>query len=154
VRSESGASGTKWTTVALLAACLALAACAFFGRGGPSAAELVVLPAGFAGELPCADCAGIRTELDLRANGTWFMRSTYLGHGDDATHEAMGSFTLATDSDRLVLRGDREPPRVFRVLDAETLRMLDRDGNEIGSTLNYQLQRVEPYRAQKIFTTE
>ena len=144
------------TTIARagLALCLVLGACAFWQRGSPFAAELVKLPATFAGELPCADCAGIRTDLDLRADGTWFMRSTYLGHGDDATHEAMGSFTLATDGDRLVLRGDREPPRVYRVLDARTLRMLDRDGSEIGSTLAYELRRVEPYRARKIFTAE
>jgi uncharacterized lipoprotein NlpE involved in copper resistance len=128
-------------TVALLAACLALEACAFSGRGDVSAAALVELPASYGGVLPCASCAGIRTELELRANGSWFMRSTYLGRGDDATHEAIGSFTLATDSDRVVLRGDREPPRVFRVADADTLRMLDLDGNEIGSTLNYELRR-------------
>ena len=133
---------------------VALGACAFWQRGSPIAATLIQPPAVFAGELPCADCAGIRTELDLRANGTWFMRSTYLGRGDDATHEAMGSFALATDTDRLVLRGDREPPRMFRVVDARTIRLLDRDGNEIGSTLNYQLQRVEPYRALKIVTSE
>ncbi len=138
----------------LVVTSMALEACAFWGRGRPSAAELIVTPAGFAGELPCADCAGIRAELDLRANGTWFMRSTYLGHGDDATHEATGSFTLATDGDRLVLRGDREPPRVFRVLDADTLRMLDLDGNEIRSTRISELRRVEPYRALQILASE
>lgn len=111
-------------------------------------------PAVFAGDLPCADCAGIRTELELRADGRWFMRSTYLGHGDDATHEAMGAFVLATDSDRLTLTGDREPPRIYRVLDADTIRMLDLEGNEIDSTLNYALRRVEPYRALKIVRTE
>lgn len=124
----------------LVVACLGLA-CAGWGRGDPSAAALVQPPARFAGVLPCADCEGIRTELELRANGAWFMRSTYLGRGDDAIHEAMGSFALATDGDRLTLRGDREPPRVFRVLSADTIRLLDRDGSEIGSTLNYPLGR-------------
>ncbi|MEX2208282.1 MAG: copper resistance protein NlpE [Myxococcota bacterium] len=133
---------------------LALGACALWQREPPIAATLIRPPAAFTGELPCADCAGIRTELDLRANGAWFMRSTYLEKGEHATHEAMGTFTLATDSDRVVLRGDREPPRVFRVVDAETIRLLDRDGREIGSTLNYQLHRVEPYRALKIVSAE
>jgi uncharacterized lipoprotein NlpE involved in copper resistance len=144
----------KGITVSLLAACLALEACALWQRERPSAAALVALPAAYEGDLPCADCVGIRTELDLRANGTWFMRSTYLGRGDAAIHEAMGSFTLASDSDRLVLRGDREPPRVFRAVDAARIRLLDRDGSEIGSTLDYELHRVEPYRAKKIFRTE
>ena len=37
------------------------------------------------------------------------------GHGDDATHEAIGAFTLATDSDRLVLpRRARAPAGVPR----------------------------------------
>ncbi len=141
--------------VAWLGVALAALACAAWDReAAPSAADLVKLPARFAGELPCADCAGIRTELDLRASGTWFQRSSYLGRGPDATHEAMGAFTLATDSDRLVLRGDREPPRVFRVVDGATLRLLDLDGHEIGSTLDYELRRVDPYRAEKIYTTE
>jgi uncharacterized lipoprotein NlpE involved in copper resistance len=141
-------------TRALVALCLSLGACAFWPRDPPIAAVLIEPPAIFAGELPCADCVGIRTELDLRADGRWFMRSTYLGKGDDATHEAMGSFALATDSDRLLLRGDREPPRMFRAIDADTIRLLDRDGSEIGSTLNYELHRVEPYRALKIVTRE
>ena len=121
---------------------------------GLSAAALLELPASFAGELPCTSCSGIRTELDLRANGTWFLRSTYLGRGDDARHEAMGSFTLASDSDRLVLWGAAEPPRVFRVVDEDTLRMLDPKGGEIGSTLDYELRREEPYRMRKIFAAE
>jgi uncharacterized lipoprotein NlpE involved in copper resistance len=134
--------------------CLLLGACSLFQGPPKSAAMLLQPPAVFAGDLPCADCAGIRTELELRADGRWFMRSTYLGHGDDATHEAMGAFVLATDSDRLTLTGDREPPRIYRVLDADTIRMLDLEGNEIDSTLNYALRRVEPYRALKIVRTE
>jgi uncharacterized lipoprotein NlpE involved in copper resistance len=124
----------------LVVSCLGLA-CTGWGRGHPSAAALIQLPARFAGVLPCTDCEGIRTELELRANGAWFMRSTYLGPGDEAIHEAMGSFALASDGDRLTLRGDREPPRVFRVLDEDTIRLLDRDGSEIGSTVNYPLAR-------------
>jgi copper homeostasis protein (lipoprotein) len=135
----------KRTTITgvLLVLSLVLGACALWEREKPIAAQLIRPPAAFTGELPCADCAGIRTELELRANGRWFMRSTYLGKGDDAIHEAMGTFTLALDSDRIVLRGDREPPRTFRAVDAATIRLLDRDGSEIGSTLNYELHRVE-----------
>jgi len=134
--------------------CLWLGACSLFQGPPKSAAMLLQPPAIFAGDLPCADCAGIRTELELRADGSWFLRSTYLGRGDGATHEAMGRFRLATDSDRLTLTGDREPPRVYRVLDPDTIRMLDREGYEIDSALNYALRRVEPYRALKINRTE
>ena len=121
---------------------------------GVSAAQLLQLPASFAGELPCASCSGIRTELDLRANGIWYLRSTYLGRGDDAVHEAMGSFTLPSDSDRLVLRGTTEPRRAFRVVDPDTLRMLDLEGKEIGSTLPYELRREDPYRMRKIYSAQ
>ena len=82
------------------------------------------------------------------------MRSEYLGKGEGSVHEALGSYALATASDRLTLTGDREPPRAFRVVDADTIRMLDREGGEIDSALDYALRRVEPYRALKILTAE
>ena len=33
----------------------------------------------YAGELPCADCSGIRTTLYLRANGVYTRISEYVG---------------------------------------------------------------------------
>ena len=40
---------------------------------------LGALPATFVGELPCADCPGIRHQLDLWPDGAFFLRRTYLG---------------------------------------------------------------------------
>ena len=37
------------------------------------------LPAFYTGMLPCADCEGIRYELQLRADQVFFARMTYLG---------------------------------------------------------------------------
>jgi len=142
------------TAIKAVLACLALGACAWFQGPPKSAAELIRPPVVFAGDLPCGSCAGILTEFELRPDGRWFMRSAYLGKGDDAVHEAMGTFSLSADSDRLTLTGDREPPRQYRVEAEDAIRMLDREGNEIDSALDYRLRRVEPYRALKISTAE
>ena len=37
------------------------------------------LPASFSGDLPCADCPGIRYQLDLFSDHVFFLRMIYLG---------------------------------------------------------------------------
>ena len=45
------------------------------------------LPALYTGSLPCADCEGIRYELDLRRDQVFFARMTYLGKPAPNTFE-------------------------------------------------------------------
>ena len=45
----------------------------------------------YAGELPCADCSGIRTTLYLRANGVYTRISEYVGRD---TFEDGGQWTI------------------------------------------------------------
>ena len=116
------------------------------GSSGPAGAgdgPLGTLPATFAGDLPCADCPAIRHQLELFPDQAFFLRMTYLGKGDAASHDDIGSWIVASDRRTLVLHGGREAPLKFAIKDASTLRQLDLEGREIASSLNYDLKRTE-----------
>ena len=111
------------------------------------ATPLGTLPASFIGELPCADCPGIRYQVNLFPDRAFFSRMTYLGRGDDANFDDMGSWALSSDRSTIILKGGREAPAMLRIKDENTLRMLDVEGHDIESPLNYDLRRtknVEP----------
>ncbi|HEY5808540.1 MAG TPA: copper resistance protein NlpE, partial [Povalibacter sp.] len=85
------------------------------------------LPALYAGVLPCADCEGIRYQLDLRADSVFFLRTTYLGKAPDAAIDDAGQWAISSE-DVLALRGRDETPLLFSIMDAQTLRKLDLNG--------------------------
>jgi copper homeostasis protein (lipoprotein) len=119
------------------------------------AAPLGELPASFVGDLPCADCEGIRYLLNLFSDQSYFLSTTYLGKADDATSYDIGSWTLSSDRRILVLKGRREAPLMFGIKEASALRMLDLEAREIRSSLNYDLkrsagfERIEPRVAMR-----
>jgi copper homeostasis protein (lipoprotein) len=106
-----------------------------------------VLPAIYRGDVPCADCPGIRYELDIRADRVFFLRTTYLGKGtgEGETVDDIGTWTPAPDAKSFTVHGSREPVR-FAVENSETLSLLDRDGKAIDSSHNYELKRNASYR--------
>jgi copper homeostasis protein (lipoprotein) len=112
------------------------------GSAGPVPTILGALPASFEGELPCADCPGIFYHLDLFEDRVFFLRTTYDGRGAGAVNDAIGSWVVVGDDNRLALFGGTETPISFRVVDEATLRKLDIEGREIESSLNYQLRRL------------
>ncbi len=115
------------------------------GPAGQGAGLLGTLPATFAGDLPCANCPGIRHQLELFPDQAFFLRVTYLGKGDDAGFDDIGSWTVASDRRTLVLKGGREAPLMFAIKDANTLRKLDPEGREITSSpsQNYDLKKTQ-----------
>ena len=142
-----------------------MTACAPVPREEPapavSSAPPLTPPATFSGELPCADCPGIRTTLNLRADRTFLLRQTYLRtrDGRDETFYDLGRWELLPDNRTLVLTGGSDAPRRFAVRDPATLRQLDRDGREVQSALNYDLRRAAaldpftgPYRLRGLYT--
>lgn len=107
-----------------------------------------ILPALYRGDLPCADCAGIRYSVDLRPNNVFFLRMTYLGKGsgEGESFDDIGKWSLSPDARTLILRGGRESTPRFAIENSETLRLLDQTGQPIKSTLNYELKRVPSYQ--------
>ncbi len=107
----------------------------------PPAVALRNLPASFTGTLPCADCPGIRYELDLFPDDSFFVKRTYLERPAAPTQFDMGSWVLSSDRRVVVLQGTHGPAEMFAIRSASTLRMLDRQGQAIDSTLPYTLRR-------------
>lgn len=102
--------------------------------GGPGS-----LPASFAGALPCADCEAIDCTLDLLADRSYHLAMRYRGKGD-AVFEHGGAWEQSADGEVLTLQA-REPLR-FAIEGPDALRLLDRSGAPIVSSLNYTLERV------------
>lgn len=108
-----------------------------------------MLPALYEGVLPCADCPGIRYSLDVRKDRVYFLRRTYLGKGAGGEGESfyeIGTWNMSPDANRVILRSAKDTPTVFSIENPETLRALDQAGNEIKSTLNYELKRNASYK--------
>lgn len=128
--------------LAALIAIAALSGCAGPG-GSPSSSDSSSVLGSYTGILPCADCAGIRTNLVLYAD-RYELRETYIGSRDgDRTVERAGRMKVvrgaANDREATVyqLQAERpDSPRHFlRVGDSE-LRLLDSKLHDVpGSTL-------------------
>ena len=108
-------------------------------------AVLAALPANYAGDLPCADCQGIRYRLNLFPDGAFYLGMTYLGKGDGASADDIGTWMLSSNRKVLVLTGGREAPVLFRIAGAKTLRKLDLEGRDIESSLNYAITRTDSF---------
>ena len=101
------------------------------------------LPATFIGTLPCADCPGIRYQVDLLPDHSFVSRMTY--EERSTRLDDRGHWQLAPDGKTLVLQGGSGAPQKFAVADGDTLRKLDIDGHEIVSRMNYDLKRVATF---------
>ena len=112
------------------------------GSRSGTASPLRGLPAAFSGDLPCADCEGIRYQLDLVSDSAYFLRTTYIGRGEHAVSDRIGSWSTVSGGEKIVLWNDAGPAEQFQIVDSSTLRKLDREGHRIESVLNYDLTRV------------
>jgi copper homeostasis protein (lipoprotein) len=108
---------------------------------GPSVVEA---PATYAGTLPCASCPGIEWTLTLLEDGTYRLRRVYLEaeEGEDLPFVEVGRWDTGGRNDRVVLRGRDEGPIRLEVEGAETLRLLDQQGQPIESMFDYTLRRL------------
>jgi len=106
------------------------------------------LPASFSGVLPCADCPGLQYHIEFHDDGSYRMRMTYLERGANGAGKDVddaGAWQLVLDGQRVTLRSDQNTTTTFAVRNPDTLRLLDKNGQEISSGLNYDLKRATPY---------
>ena len=145
-----GAAARLAGVLLLFVGLVSLQACGGSGKA-PQAAAAPAVPATpvdapdvpyattYAGDLPCADCAGRRLTLTLFPGGTWRMRRTDRGAdaGKDRTLYAIGT-RAATPDDRsqLVLHPAAGEPMPFRFVAGDRLQVLDREGNDLGGEAN------------------
>jgi copper homeostasis protein (lipoprotein) len=131
--------------LAALITLVALVGCAGSGGDSPSKPDASVLLATYTGILPCADCAGIRTDLWIYAEqpageaSRYGLRETYIGtRGGDRTVERTGHLTVsrgtASERDATVYQLDSDRPdgrRNFVRAGDNELRLLDREKREL-----------------------
>ncbi len=123
-----------------------LAGCAAIERSPTAEAALGELPASYRGELPCADCAGVRYHLSLFPDGVYTLKTVYLGAGEGRRFLERGEWALDASGDILTLSGGGQGPRQWRVGDAAgSLEMLDLEGQAIDSALDYRLMRTPAF---------
>ena len=106
------------------------------------------LPASFSGVLPCADCPGMEYRVEFHEDGSYRMRTTYLERGDNGTGKNIddtGAWQLVYDGARVTLRSDGNTTTTFVIRDSDTLRLVDENGDEFKSELNYDLKRATVY---------
>jgi len=110
------------------------------GLASPAGAGLGPLPASWSDVLPCADCAGIRHQLNLFPGGGYMLALTYLRDGHDETFYDLGAWSMGADSSQLVLDHGPDGMR-FAVQEDGPLRMHDREGHAVRSHAPYDLRR-------------
>lgn len=121
-------------------------------RRAPAAApnRLGTLPASYRGDLPCADCPGIRYTLNLFADGGFLRRFVYLERNDGKPSDDLGRWSLSEDGAVLHLYQGAQIVDRLAVKSGGTLRKLDLQGREIASKLNYDLQRTPTFEAIEV----
>jgi copper homeostasis protein (lipoprotein) len=109
----------------------------------------------FEGKLPCADCPGIDTRLTLTQEGKYVdighytLKQTYLDRGVQPL-ESRGEWTVikGTAQDDNAVVYELRPDHAKRILyflkmGDRKVKMLDKDGNEIDSPLDFSLAKVQ-----------
>lgn len=131
-----------------MASVLTLAACALDGPSqgtDTSSDKLSELPARFQGQLPCADCSGIRYVLALYSNHAYTLERRYLGTPEQySRHFEMGQWATndaAHNKLTLTPTGDSQSSQ-WRIAGADRLTALSGDGHAIESELNHTLKRT------------
>lgn len=96
----------------------------------------------YKGILPCADCEGIETELELNADKTYELKETYLGKGDGKAFESKGSFQFDANNTSVIELDKTGDNRKYFVAEGY-LKALDMAGNEITGDLadKYELKK-------------
>ncbi|MDA3502190.1 MULTISPECIES: copper resistance protein NlpE [Acinetobacter] len=96
----------------------------------------------YKGVLPCADCEGIETKLELNSDKTYEIKETYLGKGDGKPFESKGSFQFDSKNPSVIELDQAGDGRKYFVAEGY-LKALDLEGNEITGELadKYQLKK-------------
>ncbi len=87
----------------------------------------------YAGTMPCADCAGIYTEITLD-NNNYTIKRVYQGKGDENANTFVDKGSYTWDKTNHVLTFDADPSSRYRVED-KTLIALDMNGNQVTGSL-------------------
>lgn len=82
----------------------------------------------YEGTLPCADCEGIKTSIELKGDNTFWREGEYLGKDFKAKDE--GAYTYDTDKNVITTVAQDNDTTQYKI-ESGALKMLDKQGNEI-----------------------
>ncbi|WP_337167590.1 envelope stress response activation lipoprotein NlpE [Xenorhabdus bovienii] len=96
----------------------------------------------FTGVVPCADCTGIETTLQLSSDGSYILGQIYL----EAKNEENTFFETGhwIKSGKKIDLTHEDGKKSYYQMKGENLVMLDIDGEPIQSNFNYELGKVTP----------
>ncbi|MEO5787553.1 MAG: copper resistance protein NlpE N-terminal domain-containing protein [Gelidibacter sp.] len=94
----------------------------------------------YEGELPCADCDGIKTVITINQDNTFTIKETYLGK-EAKPYETMGTFKWDDKGQKLIFS---DPDRHSYFVGENMLTQLDSDGNKITGAMKslYVLKKI------------
>jgi uncharacterized lipoprotein NlpE involved in copper resistance len=87
----------------------------------------------YKGVTPCADCAGIVTEIMLHEDSTYMMSVKYLGKKDSKEIKSEGKFVWA-DGSTIELQGIKDAPSKYIVQENKIVQ-LDMNGKQVEGNL-------------------
>jgi len=139
MKSSMGRDFIVFAMILLLAATTRILSAGQSNGGAAVDPVIAGLPATFVGTIPCADCPGIRYQVNLLPDRTYVSRLTYLERNTEFVDH--GNWHISKDGKILILEGQRGAREQFSLRVADTLRKLDADGHQINSPFNYDLKR-------------
>ena len=94
----------------------------------------------YTGTIPCANCQGIRTMINLSKDLTYLMETKYLGRSEEI-FKSKGTFNWDKSGSNIILGGESGKP-TYRVGENQLL-VLDTEGKQITGNLaeNYILEK-------------
>lgn len=104
----------------------------------------------YKGKLPCADCAGVETRLELSEDFSYVLTRKYLGRNDKEA-EIKGTFKWNASGNGIVLSNLENEPNQFAVAE-NTLTQLDLHGHKVEGKLanGYILKKMTEAEAIRI----
>lgn len=99
-------------------------------------------PGKYSGVLPCADCEGIETTIELKSDNTYEFEASYLGKEKPAKLEYHGAFTWDAAGGKIQLEGIKDGASWFLVGENKLIQ-LDLNGERITGDLaaRYELAK-------------
>ncbi len=104
------------------------------------------------GTLPCADCGGIQTEISFvretnsnEIKGKFNLQEVYIGKSKTPFYTEGEWSARVSSLGKTIITINTDKPKSEQkefLLESESILMLDQDGNEIESSLNYRLNRL------------
>jgi uncharacterized lipoprotein NlpE involved in copper resistance len=95
----------------------------------------------YEGILPCADCEGVQTVIELGVGNSYVKKTTYLGKDNNSVSETQGTFSWNDEGNTITLEGEPSPNQYF--VGENVIFHLDMDGNRVMGDLadKYKLNK-------------